>query len=133
MLDKTTGGVCPYAEAEEGLRQTYGPGAFINSPYGDGLPAWCEKVQQGAAAGTPTLALLPCGARFSTAHWQEHVLYGQVNALCFIRSRGGVLGARGRSSRGGPYASAIDGYDVDRGRFGEACGSPGRVLGAHAQ
>ena len=86
MLDKTTGGVCPYAEAEEGLRQTYGPGAFINSPYGDGLPAWCEKVQQGAAAGTPTLALLPCGARFWTGHWQEHVLCGELNALCFIPS-----------------------------------------------
>jgi hypothetical protein len=29
--------------------------------------------------------------------------------------------------------SAIYGYDVDRGRFGQAVGSPGRVLGAHAQ
>jgi hypothetical protein len=79
-----------------------------------------------AARGQTILALLPCGARFSTGYFQDHVL-SPTNAVCFVRGRVRFL-QDGVPCKNNPYDSAIYGYNVDARRFAACLGPLGRAL-----
>jgi hypothetical protein len=122
-----TGAVRFFTTEDDGLRQSWsGGGVFVNPPYGEQTPDWCRKIREESDAGLPIVALLPCGARFSTEYWQEEVLSDRLRALCFVRGRVAFVNPEGQEQAGNPYDSAIYGFNVDRERFRAAFG----VLGA---
>lgn len=109
-----------FTEQDNGLIQPWSnqPGVFVNPPYSKGsMPAWTKKIEEEAAKGAIIIALLPCGARFSTKYWQSNALSQRLNAICFVKGRlkfslrDGTVGDRNL------YDSQIYGYNVDVAKF----------------
>ena len=118
-----------FTEEQDGLNQDWsGEGVFVNPPYGNVLPDWARKIHEQAGTGTSIIALLPCGARFSTGYWQDYILCPRLDGLCFIRGRVAFLDVDGKPQEANPYDSAIYGYNVDRTAFADAFRPLGKVL-----
>ncbi len=127
--DNPTGAGEFYTEEMDGLGRRWDEDAFINPPYGSVLPEWCRKIAREASLEIPVpievIALLPCGARFSTKYFQRFLSSPRLNAVCFIGHRVPFLRpAKGlfrhyEAGAGNPYDSALYGFNVDLARFGE--------------
>ena len=103
-------------------------GVFVNPPYGKGMKHWCEKIHDETVAGTTILALLPCGARFSTRYWQDHVLNPGLDVTLFVRGRVSFLRPDGSVAKQNPYDSQLLGYNIDTERFVECFEHLGKVV-----
>ncbi len=109
---------------DNGLKQEWEDGWFCNPPYsklpGDTIPPmrlWVAKMAEQFKKGYRGIALLPCGARFSTAYFQDNVL-AYANAVCWVRGRLKFIDiATGEPGKGNNYDSAFWGYGVDIERF----------------
>jgi len=87
---------------------------------------WAVKIHQEVRRGVELIALLPCGARFSTDYWQEHILIHELRALCFVKGRIDFIdGATGLPGKGNNYDSTFYGFNVNRSRFCSAFASTG--------
>ncbi len=127
--DNPTGAERFFTAKQNGLSQSWGgSGAFVNPPYGKTISEWCAKIHEEAGSGLPIIALLPCGARFSTEYWQEHILSGELTAVCFVRGRVGFVSEGGDKQAGNPYDSAIYGFNADPTKFAAAFGVLGKVF-----
>ena len=126
--DNPTRAAVWYTEEADGLRQSWGPRAFVNPPYGRAIRDWCEAIHREAKAGCRVVALLPCGARFSTRYWQDHILQPHLGAVCFVRGRVAFELPDGTRAGRNPYDSAIYGFNVCPDRFRQAFEPLGRVL-----
>jgi hypothetical protein len=126
--DNPTGATRFFTEADDGLSRPWDWPTFVNPPYGGTMADWCQKIHAEAERGTVILALLPCGARFSTEYWQEHILHGRLTALCFHRGRVKFVGEGGERP-GNPYDSALYGFNADPRKFARAFGPLGKVKG----
>ncbi|HET6497159.1 MAG TPA: DNA N-6-adenine-methyltransferase [Thermoleophilia bacterium] len=122
-----------FTEETDGLAQSwagYG-GWFVNPPYsltpemqaaGITVPPirlWAAKIHAAATASPEAgIALLLCGARFSTGYWQDHILIPKLRATCFVRGRisfrHGITGMTGNSNN---HDSMFYGFNVDPERF----------------
>jgi hypothetical protein len=145
-----------FTEEDDGLAQPWDYPVFMNPPYSNsehlytvktrgeelfGLPRrmfssqivlWTAKVLQESRRHTPIIALLPCGARFSTEYWQDHILSSHLNAICFKRGRAAFIDeATGKAAKGNIYDSQILGYNVDIDRFCRAFGKIGSAFGVN--
>lgn len=82
---------------------------------------WALKIHTEARRGVPIIALLPCGARFGTEYWQQHILINELKAVCFVRGRIKFInGATGLPGKGNNYDSMFYGFNVDVDRFAAA-------------
>ncbi len=124
-----TGARKHFTEDDDGLTKCWeGDGVFLNPPYGEVMSAWMAKVHEEAGKGTPIVALLPCGARFSTGYWQDFVLSEYLRAVCFVRGRVAFVNEHGEPQKGNPYDSAIYGFNVTPDGFETAFKGLGKVL-----
>jgi len=112
---------------DDGLSRPWDWPTFVNPPYGKTTPDWCRKLHDEARRGTVILALLPCGARFSTDYWQEHILHGRLTAVCFHRGCVRFVGEGGEQP-GNPYDAALYGFNASPRKFARAFGPLGKVL-----
>lgn len=103
-----------YTQETDGLSSFWPSPWFLNPPYGKQFPQWCDKIR---AAQTPGIALLPCGARFSTKYFQKLLAHPQLSIVCWINKRVAFIGERGVPVKGNPYDSALYGFGVERARF----------------
>ena len=104
-------------------------GVFVNPPYGRGMKNWCAKIHEETVAGAEILALLPCGARFSTKYWQDHILNPGLDVTLFVRGRVQFLRPDGSPTAGSnPYDSQLLGFNVDVDRFVEIFGHLGKIV-----
>jgi phage N-6-adenine-methyltransferase len=121
-----------YTKETNGLERDWSrhDGVFVNPPYGKkfGFHAFIEKIHLEAEKGLPIWALLPCGARFSTKYWQEHILNEYVDAVCFIDHRVSFEDPPGTPHKGNLYDSIYYGLNVDPVRFAEAAWNLGRCF-----
>ena len=137
-----------FTEDDDGLTQDWrGKGVvFVNPPYsltaddkagGQTIPPirlWAEKIHLEARRGVVILSLLPCGARFSTKYWQQHVLTNELRAVCFWRGRiKFVNGTTGLTGKGNNYDSMFYGFNVDVERFTAAFVDCGAVFAMSKQ
>jgi phage N-6-adenine-methyltransferase len=131
-----------FTAADDGLVQSWvGYGTvFVNPPYsytqeekdeGSEPPIrlWARKIHAEAKLGVVIIALLPCGARFSTEYWQDHVLVQELTAVCFWRGRIPFIdGTTGKVGKGNNYDSMFYGFNVDAARFAEVFSQHGAVF-----
>lgn len=102
---------------------------FVNPPYGKGIKDWCEKIHEETVAGCEILALLPCGARFSTRYWQDHILNSGLDVTLFVRGRVQFKRPDGSGTQGqNPYDSQLIGFNVDIDKFVECFKHLGKVV-----
>lgn len=124
-----------FTEADNGLVLPWGGYGlvFSNPPYSltpedkaakkkPPIRAWSKKIGDEAKLGVEIIALLPCGARFSTAYWQANILRNPtLKVTCFkegrVKFRNGVTGEIGSDNN---YDSVFYGFNVDRDRFAAA-------------
>jgi phage N-6-adenine-methyltransferase len=117
-----------FTKTDDGLARPWKAGVFVNPPYsksdGEKIPPirlWIAKIHAEAERGTEILALLPCGARFSTGYWQDHALVPELRAVCFVRGRVNFIDGRtGVQKKANTYDSMIYGFNADPERFAEA-------------
>jgi phage N-6-adenine-methyltransferase len=127
-LDNPTGAERFFTKQDNGLTQDWaGNGAFVNPPYGAEISDWCRKIHESASTGLQILALLPCGARFSTSYCQNYILNEHLTAICFVRGRVGFVNEDGEQQTGNIYDSAIYGYNADHEAFARSFDSLGKV------
>jgi hypothetical protein len=101
-----------YTKFDDGLAQSWNVPWFVNPPYGHTFPVWCQKIGE-SAMGMRGLALLPCGARFSTRYFQKHILLCPgLSSVCWIRGRVKFLREDGIPAPQNPYDSAIYGFRI---------------------
>jgi len=118
-----------YTNEHDGLHQLWKNPVFLNPPYGAGLKDWCARLASDAKTGLSIIALLPCGARFSTRYWQTHILTPRLDAVCFINHRVKFVNEHGGIGGGqNPYDSAIYGYNVDTEKFYATHKNLGKIL-----
>jgi site-specific DNA-methyltransferase (adenine-specific) len=117
-----------YTQADDGLKQPWTDPVFINPPYGKEIRLWCEAIHNWSLTNVPIVALLPCGARFSTKYWQQHILSERLQAVCFVRSRVKFLREDGSVGGQNPYDSAIYLYNGTPTKFQEAFGKLGKCF-----
>lgn len=89
---------------------------------------WAMKIHETVRKGTPLIALLPCGARFSTKYWQRCILNHELSAMCFVEGRIPFIGPDGKPGKGNLYDSIYYGYNLDANRFDSCFKSMGAVL-----
>lgn len=118
-----------FTPAEDGLSKGWSrKGNFLNPPYGKEIREWVAKVHEQAEKGRIIIALLPCGARFSTKYWQDTVLTEWLTASCFVRGRIAFLREDGSKATGNPYDSMIYGFNVRPHKFAVHFGHLGKVF-----
>lgn len=117
-----------YTQAEDGLILPWDHAVFVNPPYGRVIKDWTKKIRDSSELGTQIIALLPCGARFSTRYWQDNILSDCLDVICFVRGRVSFLDEQGNKVGQNPYDSAIYGYNVDGNGFVEAFRKLGKIL-----
>lgn len=125
--DNPTNAKVFYTNRSNGLTKIWHNSVFLNPPYGKVIHKWLRKLHLEAGHGTPILALLPMGSRFSTSYWQRDVLNDYLSCICFIGHRVKFL-KRGVVSKANIYDSAIYGYNIDPVKFGRAFKSLGKCL-----
>jgi len=104
-------------------------GTFVNPPYGKDLKHWCKKIHEEAVLGASILALLPCGARFGTKYWQEHIFNQGLDVALFVKGRVQFLRPDGSGTQGqNPADSCIWGFNVDVARFTKCFNHLGTVI-----
>lgn len=103
------------------------PVTFVNPPYSGGvMKTWASKIYYEAVMGATIIALLPCGARFSTRYWQDHILSDALDAMTYIRGRVRFHRPDGSPTQGSnPYDSLLYGYNVDYALWVECFGELG--------
>jgi len=117
-----------YTEEMNGLKLPWDAPIFINPPFGKIIRDFVARIHEYAEQGLTILALLPCGARFSTKYWQTHALIPQLNAICFVKGRVKFLRPDGTVARFNTYDSQIYGYSVDVNKFSQCFKDTGRIL-----
>jgi hypothetical protein len=125
--DNPTGATHFFTAKDDGLSRPWDWPTLVNPPYGGVTPDWCKKIHDEAQRGAVILALLPCGARFSTGYWQERILHERLAAVCFHRGRVKFV-AEGGERPGNPYDSAIYGFNASPRKFARAFVPLGTVL-----
>lgn len=122
-----------FTRSDDGLGRSWRePGVvFVNPPYGGGtrFQDWCRKIDAEARLGQEILALLPCGARFSTRYFQDYILSSYLEAVCFIRGRVKFIPMENQKDPGNNYDSALYGFNVNPDRFAEHFTSLGVCIG----
>jgi len=111
-----------YTPKENGLVQPWDPaGTFVNPPFSKGaMPPWCEKILLEAEKGVPIVAVLPCGARYSTKYWQDYIFSEWLHVTCWHRGRVGFLRPDGRIVRSGnTYDTQVMGFNIEAEAFAE--------------
>jgi DNA N-6-adenine-methyltransferase Dam len=104
-------------------------GTFLNPPYGKELKHWCEKIHDETDLGATILALLPCGPRFATKYWQEHIFNAGLDVTLFVRGRVQFRRPDGSGTQGSnPYDSQLLGFNVDVDHFAKCFGHLGKVV-----
>ena len=104
-------------------------GIFLNPPYGKGMKDWCAKIHEETVLGAEILALLPCGARFATKYWQDHIFNAGLDVTLFVRGRVQFRRPDGTGTQGqNPYDSQLLGFNVNVDRFVECFGHLGKVV-----
>lgn len=104
-------------------------GTFVNPPYGKGMKDWCAKIHEETVLGATILALLPCGARFGTRYWQDHIFNSGLEATLFVRGRVQFLRPDGSPTQGSnPYDSQLLLLNGSVERFAECFGHLGKVI-----
>ena len=103
---------------------------FVNPPYsGRVMKDWVGKLHHEVALGATVIALLPCGARYSTRYWQDHAFNSGLDAICFPRGRVKFRRPDGTPTTGSnPYDSQIMAFNVDTDRFIELFSHLGKTL-----
>lgn len=97
----------------------------ITSP----IAAWAAKIHMEAKRGAVIVAVLPCGARYSTAYWQRYILTRFCSAKTWVEGRVSFVDTRtGLPAKGNNYDTAIYGFNVSPGRFAEAFGPLGATF-----
>ena len=106
------------------------PGTFLNPPFSGGvMKTWCEKIHDETVDGASILALLPCGARFATRYWQDHIFNPGLDVGLFVRGRVQFRRPDGSGTTGqNPYDSQLLGFGVDVDRFFECFQHLGKVV-----
>jgi len=117
-----------YTEEMNGLVQPWNAPVFINPPFGVAIRDFVKRIDEYAQQGLTIIALLPCGARFSTKYWQNHALIPQLNAICFVKGRVKFLRPDGTVAKQNTYDSQIYGYNVDTNLFKYCFKHIGRIL-----
>lgn len=132
-----------FTAEDDGLAQPWGGRGlvFVNPPYsltavekerGQKIPPirlWSRKIHEEAKRGVVIVALLPCGARFSTGYWQDNILIQELRAVCFVRGRVKFInGLTGKPGKGNNYDSMFYGFNVDVDRFAAVFKSLGAVF-----
>jgi hypothetical protein len=104
-------------------------GTYLNPPYGKDLKTWCAKIHEETVLGASILALLPCGPRFATKYWQDHIFNPGLDVTLFVRGRVQFLRPDGSGTGGSnPYDSQLLGFNVDVDRFVECFKHLGSVV-----
>jgi phage N-6-adenine-methyltransferase len=133
-----------FTEKQDGLTQDWSgyDGWFVNPPYSltpemrarrvnkPPFQTWCAKIKDAASASQePGIALLPCGARFSTRYFQDSILDAS-NAVCFVRGRLKFIDGATGTERSGQnnYDSAIWGFNVNPKHFADCFWELGTCL-----
>jgi phage N-6-adenine-methyltransferase len=131
-----------FTAADNGLERPWsGHGlVYVNPPYSltakekrlklePPIRPWSRKIHAEAACGVPIVALLPCGARFSTEYWQDNILVPELVVACFWRGRIKFINGRtGKPGKGNNYDSMFYGFNVDVERFAWAFAPHGAVF-----
>lgn len=132
-----------FTEVENGLEQSWkGYGlVFVNPPYSlvaadkergvktPPIRLWAQKIHNEASRGVVVIALLPCGARYSTGYFQDNLLVPELTMWCFVRGRVKFInGATGQVGKGNNYDSQMMGFGVDVERFAAAFAPLGAVF-----
>lgn len=120
-----------FTEETNGLAQPWPNKVFVNPPYSGGaMKDWCRKIDEEARRGCEIVALLPCGARFSTRYWQDYILTGVLDHICFVRGRVAFARPDGSIAKQNPYDSQILGFNTfdPAMRFLDSFGPLGKVL-----
>jgi phage N-6-adenine-methyltransferase len=90
---------------------------------------WAMKIHAEVSRGVELIALLPCGARYSTNYWQDHILVDELRSVCWVRGRIKFInGQTGLPGKGNNYDSKFYGFNVDQTRFGAAFKRTGEVF-----
>lgn len=142
--DNPTKAVEFFTEKDDGLARVWHAPSFINPPYSktredETIPPmrlWAAKIGEEARRGQEIIALLPCGARFSTKYWQANILIERMHAVCFVNRRIQFVDGRTGTTRSGQnnYDSAVYGFNVDPERFCKVFSSMGATFATrHAQ
>jgi len=101
----------------------------VNPPYGKVLKDWCAKIHEETVLGASILALLPCGPRFGTRYWQEHIFNSGLDVALFVQGRVQFSRPDGSGTQGqNPYDSQLLGFNVDVDRFVECFKHLGSVV-----
>ena len=104
-------------------------GVFVNPPYSKIIRQWLAKLHEEAEWGAEIVALLPCGARYSTVYWQRDVFTDYLDAICFVKGRVKFLRPDGTPTTGSnPYDSQIMLFNGQVDRFIELFQHLGKVL-----
>lgn len=132
-----------FTEVDNGLARSWAgyPGVvFVNPPYSltdeekakgaePPIRPWSRKIHAEVSRGVALIALLPCGARFSTEYWQDNILVPELVVACFWRGRIKFIDAEtGKPGKGNNYDSMFYGFNVNVERFSEAFEPYGAVF-----
>jgi hypothetical protein len=117
-----------FTPKEDGLVRSWHKPVYVNPPFSGVLPDWTAKIYHEAANEQEILALLPCGARFSTSYWQDNILTRYLTAICFFKGRVAFLDAQGEPLGSNLYDSALYCYNGDCQRFAKSFRPLGKVV-----
>ena len=105
----------PQEAMVNGLEVPWEHDTFVNPPYGRELNAWLDKIAKEARRGVLILALLPVN-RTEQKHMQGALALSSAECLVYRRVKF-VSSIDGREVGGNPYASWIQGYNVEWRKF----------------
>jgi len=153
-VDNPTKALQFYTEDDNGLILPWNAsGVFINPPYSNAgvdvsdlqqigrdlglkrvpsfMSVWAAKIGAVARSGVQIIALLPCGARFSTEYWQDHILIPELRVMTVHRGRVSFRNMLTGEEKSGQnnYDSIIYGFNVDAERFTAAFRKFGSTFG----
>lgn len=117
-----------WTKEDDGLAQEWPSQIFINPPYGKVIQSWTKKIKEEADQGKTIIALMPCGARFSTRYWQNDILSPNLDTICFVKGRVKFLRPDGSVAKQNPYDSAIYGFNVCKRKFKKEFSKLGKCL-----
>lgn len=120
-----------WTKEDDALSKDWPDEAFLNPPYGKVMKIWTDKIAMECGKGKTVIALLPCGARFSTRYWQKDILQRDLTSICFVKGRIPFLRPDGTKAKSNPYDSAFYGFNVDPEYFEECFSVLGKVTTVH--
>jgi len=108
-----------WTKKHNSLKRSWPDEGFVNPPYGRVMRKWTRKIRESSEQGKTYIALLPCGARFSTKYWQADILQPCLNSICLVNKRIPFERPDGTVADSNPYDSAFYGFNVDPDFFAE--------------